>query len=69
MHKNSASQKFPQLKLAVAKKIKDFVTGGGFIFAMCSATDSYDIALLPKALTSAKVCSMEILPIRHEQKT
>tara|TARA_B100001142_G_scaffold328927_1_gene390433 strand:+ start:5980 stop:7254 length:1275 start_codon:yes stop_codon:yes gene_type:complete len=32
-------------KLAVAKKIKDFVFGGGFLFAMCSATDSYDIAL------------------------
>ncbi len=38
-------QKVSQLKLAVAKKIKDFVTGGGFMFAMCSATDSYDIAL------------------------
>jgi hypothetical protein len=37
--------KVSQLKLAVAKKIKDFVTGGGFLFAMCSATDSYDIAL------------------------
>ena len=34
-----------QEKLAVAKKIKDFVLGGGFMFAMCSATDSYDIAL------------------------
>jgi hypothetical protein len=33
------------LKLAVAKKIRDFVAGGGFMFAMCSATDSYDIAL------------------------
>ena len=32
-------------KLAVAKKIKNFVIGGGFLFAMCSATDSYDIAL------------------------
>ncbi|MBT5089620.1 MAG: asparagine synthetase B, partial [Flavobacteriales bacterium] len=32
-------------KLAVAKKIKKFVMGGGFLFAMCSATDSYDIAL------------------------
>jgi len=32
-------------KLAVAKKIKNFVMGGGFLFAMCSATDSYDIAL------------------------
>jgi hypothetical protein len=32
-------------KLAVSKKIKEFVVGGGFMFAMCSATDSYDIAL------------------------
>jgi hypothetical protein len=38
-------QKVSQLKLAVAKKIKDFVAGGGYMFAMCSATDSYDIAL------------------------
>src|SRR5690606_39644688 len=37
--------KVSQLKLAVAKKIKEFVSGGGFMFAMCSATDSYDIAL------------------------
>jgi len=37
--------KVSEEKLAVAKKIKDFVFGGGFLFAMCSATDSYDIAL------------------------
>jgi hypothetical protein len=37
--------KVSQLKLAVAKKIKEYVIGGGFLFAMCSATDSYDIAL------------------------
>ena len=37
--------KVSQLKLAVAKKIRDFCLGGGFLFAMCSATDSYDIAL------------------------
>lgn len=37
--------KVSQMKLAVAKKVKDFVAGGGFMFAMCSATDSYDIAL------------------------
>lgn len=30
---------------AVTLKIKEFVAGGGFLFAMCSATDSYDIAL------------------------
>ncbi|TDQ25687.1 hypothetical protein DFQ07_2113 [Tenacibaculum caenipelagi] len=29
----------------VAKKIRDYVIGGGFMFAMCSATDSFDIAL------------------------
>lgn len=37
--------KVSQLKLAVAKKINEYVFGGGFLFAMCSATDSYDIAL------------------------
>jgi hypothetical protein len=38
-------KKVSQLKLAVVQKIRDYVTGGGFMFAMCSATDSYDIAL------------------------
>ncbi|MFT5479437.1 MAG: hypothetical protein ACI9NN_000395 [Bacteroidia bacterium] len=37
--------KVSEMKLAVAKKIRDFTLGGGFLFAMCSATDSYDIAL------------------------
>ncbi|MDZ4715422.1 MAG: asparagine synthetase B [Cytophagales bacterium] len=37
--------KVSQLKLSVAKRIKEFVAGGGFLFAMCSATDTYDIAL------------------------
>jgi hypothetical protein len=37
--------KVSQLKLAVVKKIRDFVAGGGFMFAMCSAPDSFDIAL------------------------
>ena len=37
--------KVSQEKLAVAKKIRDYVIGGGFMFAMCSATDSFDIAL------------------------
>jgi len=38
-------QKVSQEKLAVALKIRDYVIGGGFMFAMCSATDSFDIAL------------------------
>ena len=37
--------KVSQMKLNSAKKIRDFVFSGGFLFAMCSATDSYDIAL------------------------
>ncbi len=33
------------LKKTVAQKIKNYISSGGFIFAMCSATDSFDIAL------------------------
>ncbi len=33
------------LKAAVTVTIKDFVNNGGFMFAMCSATDTFDIAL------------------------
>jgi hypothetical protein len=38
-------KKVSEQKAAVSKKIRDFVIGGGFMFAMCSATDSFDIAL------------------------
>jgi hypothetical protein len=38
-------KKVSELKLFVAVSIRDFVSKGGFLFAMCSATDSYDIAL------------------------
>ena len=38
-------KKVSEEKGTVAKKIRDFVIGGGFMFAMCSATDSFDIAL------------------------
>ena len=34
-----------QLKQAVVEKIREFVENGGFLFAMCAATDTYDIAL------------------------
>ena len=43
-------KKVSEEKLAVAKKIRDFVIGGGFMFAMCSATDSFDIALAADGL-------------------
>lgn len=43
--KRRGFSKVSKLKLAVCEKIRAFVGGGGFMFAMCSATDSYDIAL------------------------
>lgn len=37
--------KVSEMKRAVAQEIKGFVAGGGFLFTMCSGTDSFDIAL------------------------
>ena len=46
--------KVSKQKLAVSLKIKEFINGGGFLFAMCSATDSYDIAL---AAQNTDICA------------
>lgn len=46
--KKMGFQKVAQAKLEVALKIREFTAGGGFLFAMCSATDTYDIALAAK---------------------
>jgi hypothetical protein len=35
----------PDLKKAVARTIRDYVAGGGFLFAMCTATETLDLAL------------------------
>ena len=43
--RNLGFTKVPDLKLEVAKNLKNFVVGGGFLFTMCSGTDSFDIAL------------------------
>ena len=45
--------KVSELKLAVAKGIREYVLNGGFVFAMCAATDTYDIAL---AAASTDIC-------------
>ena len=37
--------KVSDMKLAVVKQIRNFVAGGGYLFAMCSGPDSFDIAL------------------------
>ncbi len=43
-------EKVSQLKLAVVKKMQGYCLGGGFMFAMCSATDTYDIALAAEGI-------------------
>lgn len=48
-------KKVSQLKLAVALNIKNFVLGGGFLFTMCSGTDSFDIAL---AAQNTDICEV-----------
>ena len=48
-------KKVSELKKAVVRGIRDFVANGGFLFAMCSATDSYDIAL---AAENTDICDV-----------
>ena len=48
--KSLGYDKVSEQKLAVAQKIREYVIGGGFMFAMCSATDSFDIALAAQSL-------------------
>ena len=45
MAKKLGFNKVSQLKLAVVKKLSEYIADGGFLFTMCSATDTYDIAL------------------------
>jgi len=45
MAQNLGFLKVSEMKLVVAKTIKNYVMNGGFLFAMCAATDTYDIAL------------------------
>ena len=54
LSKELGFSKVSQEKLAVSKKIRDYVIGGGFMFAMCSATDSFDIALSAEGLDIAE---------------
>ncbi len=42
---NMGFLKVSEMKLMVSKTIRQFVENGGFLFAMCAATDTYDIAL------------------------
>ena len=48
-------KKVSEEKKAVARAIKQFIANGGFMFAMCSATDTYDIAL---AAENTDICDV-----------
>ncbi|MFH1296640.1 MAG: asparagine synthetase B [Bacteroidota bacterium] len=50
-------KKVSQMKLETAKKIRDFVAGGGYLFSMCSAPDSYDVALAAEGVDICDVMS------------
>lgn len=56
MAKDLGFSKVSKLKLAVAETIRSFIQQGGFLFAMCAATDSYDIAL---AAHNTDICERE----------
>ena len=45
LSKSLGFSKVSQMKLAVVRRFKEYVGAGGFMFAMCSATDTYDLAL------------------------
>jgi hypothetical protein len=48
--KDLGFSKVSQLKLSVVLRLKEFVENGGYMFAMCSATDTYDITLAAAGL-------------------
>ena len=54
MAKKLGFSKVSMMKRGVVLKIKQYVAAGGFLFAMCSATDSYDIAL---AAQNTDICA------------
>jgi hypothetical protein len=41
-------RKVSEMKLAVVLAIREYISNGGFMFAMCSATDTFDITLAAK---------------------
>lgn len=55
MAKKHGFKSVRELKKNVVLKIRDFCLGGGFLFAMCSATDTYDIAL---AAQNTDICEV-----------
>jgi hypothetical protein len=55
MAKRLGFTKVSEMKKAVVRTMRDFIGAGGFLFAMCSATDTFDIAL---AAHSTDICDV-----------
>jgi hypothetical protein len=53
MAKKLGFKKVSKMKLAVAEHIRDFCSGGGFLFAMCAGAETFDIAL---AAANTDIC-------------
>jgi|TARA_B110000503_G_scaffold143743_1_gene247903 hypothetical protein len=53
--KKHGFSKVSLLKLSITKRIKSYVASGGFLFAMCSATDTYDIALASEGVDICEI--------------
>jgi len=51
----------PALKKAVAQRIHDYVEGGGFLFAMCSATETLELALAGIMVEDAPQLAVHVL--------
>ncbi len=59
----------PNLKKNIAFLIKEYINNGGFLFAMCSATDSFDIALATLNVdTASEVFDGTPIDNNYEQK-
>ncbi len=54
MAKKLGYSKVSQLKRDVVKKLNEYIANGGFLFSMCSATDTYDISL---ATENTDICA------------
>ena len=54
MAENMGFLKVSEMKSFVAQEINNYVENGGFLFAMCAATDTYDIA---RAATGVDICA------------
>jgi hypothetical protein len=62
MAREFSAASVPELKGRVAEKIRDYVAGGGFLFAMCSATETLELALAGRGVNFTAAFSDGVPP-------